>query len=572
MEDLATKNVDKVGTVADNVTEHNKKSWRSTLATWTILFAVLGSFLFCMMTIRMVPKQRNKCLFFCGITQKEVCNPMDDGSIVCVDKKGKPYVKAAAPVSRRESEEVEHDEEREVGDDGECAAPLATDSDDYDAQDDESVPEEEETSADDVCREEGECKARYDDDPEPSDEQNEDVVVDAERTVVMPQDEESPEQFEDDEQVEVSPTSDDDEAEVHATSHELDEDLQQTDAVSEEEHHANNELDDGKTAADNEAEQSSGGAHMEHVETKERDALDPEAEPDAVDMEVVDSVPVKEPVSQPLGGNMQEEAQQERQPTVEEREASFKPAEISTLHERFDDMDEKHELTFREAQLAAHWGKDEALKEYLHLMPHYAWEKDENGWQLMHEAAAGGHMEIMAMLLDEYNADINARAGLVNDGATPLFLAYTRGHDESSEVVRFIKDRGGVNIAPGENTPYKPASAHTPEELDQYNMKDFHLAAARGDDVRVAQYVEARPDLISAADDNGWIALHESVRYGHIIATRLLINAGSDVNARTGHDNKGWTPLGLALERLGEENPVTQLLRQHEAEARTPEE
>jgi ankyrin repeat protein len=177
----------------------------------------------------------------------------------------------------------------------------------------------------------------------------------------------------------------------------------------------------------------------------------------------------------------------------------------------------------------------------------------------------------MELLLNEYKVDINARAGLVNDGATPLFLAYKKGYDDSSEVVRFIKSRGGVSIDPGEQAPYKPASEHTPEELEQYNLKDFHLAAAKGDDIRVAQYVVARRDLVEATDENGWRAIHEAVRYGHRVTTQILINAGADINAVTAN-NDGWSPLALAIQRFGEDNAVTRLLRRHNAVAHFPRE
>mmetsp|Transcript_1065 Transcript_1065/g.1355 ORF Transcript_1065/g.1355 Transcript_1065/m.1355 type:complete len:839 (-) Transcript_1065:136-2652(-) len=65
MEDLAAENINKVGKAAENVKEHNKRAWSSTIATWTWFMVVIGLFIFCMITIKMVPRRANACLFRC---------------------------------------------------------------------------------------------------------------------------------------------------------------------------------------------------------------------------------------------------------------------------------------------------------------------------------------------------------------------------------------------------------------------------------------------------------------------------------------------------------------------------
>ena len=605
MEDLATKNVEKVSNVADHVTQHNKKSWRSTLATWTILFAVLGSFLFCMMTIRMVPKQRNKCLFFCQ-TQKEVCNRMEDGSIVCVDTQGNPYIKKHAPVSRREAEERKEKQECDAGDnDGECVAPLETDSND---EQDKSVQEavheskqesdvEKENTSDDVCNEDGECKAQYNDEPDVTDgetqtndgEDNTEIKVDLSK--------EEQEHRQALEQV-VGATNADNASSLNVAdatigNNDPNENLPRQYQESEEVQHVNHEHVEEDAVVD-EGEESSGNTHDDLPALEDHDSMATET------MERSYNEPAEEPMqhAQETRNNGKwpyEEHRQEPQPTLEspqsavEKEAHFKPAEISAQYkylsptnhetnaeEKFDDdgnriMDAKIDFTADDVRLQAHFGNNEVLRRYLYLMPHFASLGDINGWQCIHEAANAGNIDTMELLLNDYNVDINARAGLVNDGATPLFLAYKRGYDDSSEVVRYIKSRGGVSIGPGEQAPYKPKSEHTPEELEQYNMQDLHLAAARGDDIRVAQYLVARRDLVEAEDENGWRAIHEAVRYGHFITTQLLINAGADINALTAN-NDGWSPLALAIKRFGEDHPATRLLRTYNAVAHFPRE
>jgi len=64
---------------------------------------------------------------------------------------------------------------------------------------------------------------------------------------------------------------------------------------------------------------------------------------------------------------------------------------------------------------------------------------DENGWQPIHEAAAGGHPEVIKMLI-EYGADINAKT---NDGDTPLYWATTDFGDEHP-AVSMLMENGGV--------------------------------------------------------------------------------------------------------------------------------
>ena len=223
---------------------------------------------------------------------------------------------------------------------------------------------------------------------------------------------------------------------------------------------AANEQEEDKDPAAH-TNQSSGGARGEGLETIEHNVTI-----------TVEDIPVQEPAT------MNENIVQGHEPTVgssreADREVSFKPAEISTLYESFDEdedygTDEKADFSATDVRMAALLGQNEKLKRYLQLKPQYVSERDDNGWQLIHEAAKAGQVDTMKLLLTDYGADINARAGLVNDGATPLYLAYKYGHDDSSKVVSFIKAHGGVSVAPGHNAPYKTAAQHTAEELEQY--------------------------------------------------------------------------------------------------------
>jgi prolyl 4-hydroxylase len=54
--------------------------------------------------------------------------------------------------------------------------------------------------------------------------------------------------------------------------------------------------------------------------------------------------------------------------------------------------------------------------------------KDSNGWQPIHEAARGGHLDIVQLLV-EHGADVNERTHF-GDGQSVLELVLdTHGHD-----------------------------------------------------------------------------------------------------------------------------------------------
>jgi ankyrin repeat protein len=51
------------------------------------------------------------------------------------------------------------------------------------------------------------------------------------------------------------------------------------------------------------------------------------------------------------------------------------------------------------------------------------------------------------------------------------------------------------------------------------------------------------PSFVSQKDDRGWTFLHQEALAGNMATVKVLLDAGADVNARTGH---GMTPLQLA--------------------------
>lgn len=71
---------------------------------------------------------------------------------------------------------------------------------------------------------------------------------------------------------------------------------------------------------------------------------------------------------------------------------------------------------------------------------HLLHKKDVNGWQPIHEAARGGHMEVIQLLI-QYGADINARTGTYSDGHSPLSLVI-QNHGEDHPLVEYLRSLG----------------------------------------------------------------------------------------------------------------------------------
>ena len=86
METLVLSNLESVTKVTENVTDHVSKGWKKSIATWTLLFIVMGVFLFCFLVIYSVPKRKNACLFWCDNKKQSDCLPRDYRKGKCKSK------------------------------------------------------------------------------------------------------------------------------------------------------------------------------------------------------------------------------------------------------------------------------------------------------------------------------------------------------------------------------------------------------------------------------------------------------------------------------------------------------
>jgi ankyrin repeat protein len=72
-------------------------------------------------------------------------------------------------------------------------------------------------------------------------------------------------------------------------------------------------------------------------------------------------------------------------------------------------------------------------------------ERDENGWQILHQGVAGGYAAVVELLVSS-GAEINSRTH-GGYGETPLRIAEKRlGH--KSPIVKYLKGLGALSIGP----------------------------------------------------------------------------------------------------------------------------
>lgn len=142
--------------------------------------------------------------------------------------------------------------------------------------------------------------------------------------------------------------------------------------------------------------------------------------------------------------------------------------------------------------------------------------KTGEGWlSTMHIAAQKGHERILRVLLEQGDMDTNSAD---SDGRTPLFYAALGGHES---VVRLLLNHGS-------------RISH----LDCYRRSVLHWAAQY-------QQLEVLRTLlrhwsahergscdINAHDNHGWTPLHLAVERGFEEGVLLLIQFGADMNAK----------------------------------------
>ncbi|MDR3285053.1 MAG: ankyrin repeat domain-containing protein [Holosporales bacterium] len=139
--------------------------------------------------------------------------------------------------------------------------------------------------------------------------------------------------------------------------------------------------------------------------------------------------------------------------------------------------------------------------------------RDVFGWTPLHNAASGGNLEIVKVLLE---AGANKDA-IYNSyyGITPLHGAAFRGH---TKVVKVLLKAGADKDAKGND-----------------GCTPLHRAASEGQ-VEVVKVLLAAGANKDAKDDYGWTPLHIAVSRGYTEVAEVLLAFGADKEARDGGD------------------------------------
>lgn len=89
-----------------------------------------------------------------------------------------------------------------------------------------------------------------------------------------------------------------------------------------------------------------------------------------------------------------------------------------------------------------------------------------------------------------------------------------------------------------------------------------HAAAAAGDVKALEKIYHEDPNSIQTQDSNGWQAIHEASRSGHLEALRFIIECGADLGATT---SNGATALWWAKRSLPQGHSVISYLQEIDA-------
>jgi hypothetical protein len=629
MEDLATENVDKVGKAADKVQEHNKKAWGSTIATWTLMLTIFGTFLFCMITIRLAPKRANTslpCLINCQpqeiSLQERAVQRMEDlrkkqaemeketkkmEQEVAEREEAERLEKEAQQQKEAEVKKAREEEEARRRSEGAIARKLkqAQMRKEQDAAlaAAASVVDPEETTPEEKA-ETTEQKGGDEDDDEDDDEE-EDLQAASERLRKQAEAaRQAAEQrkFEAEEKVR---------KQAETASKEEQRKFEAAEKIRQQAEAASKEEEERKLEAEEKIRQQAEAARKVEEErklqaekrTQERKAsinkrneakkrLE-EEEQQRVEKERKDAEEKKHEEERVA----EEERRAEEQQRMEEEQkaknaamASEKSEECSIYDDCIDESEkadvdgdsgeavcldgecaategpgsgvsgeQMEDFTERDLHKAAVGGDLNALRRYLKVKPELVTHRDENGWELIHEASFGGHIAIVDFLVQLPNVDVNIRTG--TNGGNALWWIRNLGGDHP--VVKSLKAAGAQSLAPLE--PDNPVEADP-----GFSAIDVLRAAQNGDNKALSRYVDDKPGWINIADSNGWTPLHEAIRNQHAGTVSWIAERGGKLNLRTGKGD-GWSPLGMAIDLYGADHAISKLLQRMGAEDLRPE-
>jgi ankyrin repeat protein len=92
-----------------------------------------------------------------------------------------------------------------------------------------------------------------------------------------------------------------------------------------------------------------------------------------------------------------------------------------------------------------------------------------------------------------------------------------------------------------------------------------HKYAATESYDELVKFLDENQETVTHRDKNGWTPLAEAARTGNAEVVRLLLDRGSELNARVGKNEEGGSILWIAQAELGEDHDVVGLLKERGA-------
>lgn len=513
MEDVAAENVDHLSSVARDVNEHVAQGWGKAVGTWTLIMTVAAAFVFCMITIQIIPKRQGACLIFCGKPDDQFCRFLANGEKECINNSKENKIEPVRqPIpAPKEGQDEEERIKREIQ---------------------ESLGHTSQKTKKETSKMAQECEIGM-----------EGTCIDGKLEKQL---------------------------DASAMDPFGDGGIRAADGMAE---NVDIPLFEGKPFAASDLRKAAAAGDMltlsSMLEIKPEwvDAADKNGWSALHLAARSGNIPVVELLLS-VGGNpllvtnagsttvdVATKKLGSHHPVVEllsaavdksEEEEQDEKLQIKEKEEQNDGQEEEeHEadsllqgrsFTINEMRSIARDSNIPLLKEMFAVKPEWVDEGDENGWTMLHEASRLGRVDIATTLLDA-GAKVELETGA---GLTALQLAYdSLGADHP--VTTLLSSVSKSILSTGH-----PFSSHT--------LSD---ASLHGNQQVISEILEKRPDLVNIGDSNGWTALHQAARSGSSEVVVSLLDHGADLNAQT---STLHTPLDVAVQIQGKESEVAFVL------------
>jgi ribosome recycling factor len=561
MEDVVEQNVQDVTKVVQNVKDHNVKTWKSSIGTWTLLLTLVGVFAFCLMTIFTIPKRPGACLFFCqdptnkllkkheqmarrrvepdeyGILyegseeeqrEKERLDKFMQGSRTAdsIKNKQKPKTKVKDPLDWRHalSEEVGINAEDEADGMDPFAGRKAVDTDPFAGR--KAVDTDPFAGRKAVDTDPFAGRKAVDSDPF------------AGRKVV------DTDPFAGRKAVDTDPFAG---RKVVDTDPFAGRKVVDTDSLAGRKDIDTDPLSERKMV---DTDPFVGKKDIDTDPLSERKVVDTDSFAGRKDIDTAplsERNPIKEAEIDPGNGRKKED------PTLES-------VDEETIKNRWDSPEGARVEDYQDYQ--GHGS--EKLKSVLDSTDQ---EEDtpEPLKQKVEDVADSLLASLSEMAKKKKDCELDSYGICIERGGGSEANAHARGSASSASKKPRGDELPDRLDPPNIETPKawaKDVFARSASAEQKFSPRDVRFAAGHGDHKLLITYLDAKPEYVDRTDKNGWTALHLAIRAGQTPSVQFLLKYKADVNVMT---NDGRAPLAMALELLGKNHRISQMLRREGA-------